>query len=352
MSTPDPSTVDWVPIWNAGQAATGAPSTRVYRSTGQSIPTTAWTAITFDSVRYDVGGHWSAGQPTRLTCKTAGTYLVWSSFAFGAVSGGSNRLTAVWLNGIKFAGIGNSTGALVGAGQPFITNTALLQLIPGDYVELQAYQDSAGAVANIPGGDYGCDFAMALLGGVPGPPGVGVPNPIVEGQFVKGSGGAAIWSPVTQMKASASGNQFSAAWTVGGALEFWIDSTRIATLPGVSDNAWHEIGAAGEPAWLNGWGSYGGSFGPVRFRKLPTGEIMFDGLGQAPGVANAAPFTMPAGLRPNRPGTGRALIFHTASSAVTANTETFRVDSNGTVTSSIPANAWASFNGVRYLAEA
>lgn len=31
----------------------------------------------------------------------------------------------------------------------------------------------------------------------PGPPGVGVPTPVVNGQWLKGSGGAAVWAPIT-----------------------------------------------------------------------------------------------------------------------------------------------------------
>ena len=345
FAAPDPATTDWVPIWNAGQSPAAAPSVRVHRTTQQVIPNAVWQTITFDAVRYDVGGpHWLAAQPTRLTCKTAGTYVIWSSSTFSPAAGGTNRLASVWLNGVKYAGIGNSTGAVVSTGQPFLTNTALLQLIPGDYVELYVYQDCGSALGTIPGGDYGMEFGMALVGGVPGPPGIGVPNPIVEGQFIKGSGGAAIWAPVTQMKASAAGNQFSAAWTVAGRLEFWIDATKIAGKRPIADDdlAWHFVGAAGEPGYIGGWTTYApGTYQGAGFRRQG-GVVFLTGL-IAQGTVGVGCFVLPAGYRP----TDYRRFAVTSNSAFGA----VQIANDGTVITFAGTNAWIDLSGCTFVAE-
>lgn len=59
--------------------------------------------------------------------------------------------------------------------------------------------------------------------------------------------------------------------------------------------AWHYIGAAGEPAFLNGWVNFGGIYQTARFRK--EGDRVFvEGLIKS--GAQAACFTLPAGYRP------------------------------------------------------
>ncbi|GAI93490.1 unnamed protein product, partial [marine sediment metagenome] len=63
---------------------TGAPlaipaSVRVYRNVGQDIPTGVWTAIIFNAQRWDDPNddQWAAApNPTRLTCRVAGSYVI------------------------------------------------------------------------------------------------------------------------------------------------------------------------------------------------------------------------------------------------------------------------------------
>lgn len=54
-------------------AFTGA---RVARTSTSFNPAGSPTAITWSSAEFDVGGLWSAGNPTRLTAPTAGKYVV------------------------------------------------------------------------------------------------------------------------------------------------------------------------------------------------------------------------------------------------------------------------------------
>lgn len=63
------------------------------------------------------------------------------------------------------------------------------------------------------------------------------------------------------------------------------------------DTAWHVVGAAGEPGFLNGWVNYGGEWETAGFRKDANGYVHIKGLVKA-GTINAAVFTLPPGYRP------------------------------------------------------
>jgi hypothetical protein len=65
---------------------------RIWRSTDQNIaPSAAGIAVTFDTVIFDNDAMWAAGQPTRLTIKTPGKYLV-GGCVFWDVGGGTRSL--------------------------------------------------------------------------------------------------------------------------------------------------------------------------------------------------------------------------------------------------------------------
>jgi hypothetical protein len=203
---PDPATTDWIPLWNSSPVAPPTqPSARVYRTATFACASGAWTTIPFQAVRWDSGpsSHWSSGQPTRLTCQVAGTYVVNGllQYAAGAPTGGSGRLSQLLVNGGTFqpAVGGQQSLTYTAGGGVLMPITTVLQLNVGDYIELQAYQDSGSSInLSTPGSQYGyvAELAMALVGGLPGPPGIGIPTPVVNGQWIKGSGGAAIWSPI------------------------------------------------------------------------------------------------------------------------------------------------------------
>jgi hypothetical protein len=182
VSVPDPAAVDWVPIWPTGGVVPPAnPSTRVYRATAQSIPNTTWTPIQFSTVRYDNGGQWAAGQPTRLTCQVAGTYAVWGAVQFVPSTGGATRAAAIWKNG-NYIATGGIQGITIPAtgGYPMANTPTLVQLAVGDYIEIAAYQDSGAAlntnVSDAGTSQHACELAMALVGGMQGPAGPGTPS--------------------------------------------------------------------------------------------------------------------------------------------------------------------------------
>jgi len=197
---PDPAVTDWVPMgFGLGGPIPTQPSVRVYNNAVQSVPNNTGYAVTFNAVRNDNGpsAHWSASNPTRLTCQVAGTYYIFGQIEWAAKAT-PNAQCAIRLNGgpSNMIAIGYF---LDGTSDPRGMNVSCTyQLSVGDYVEIRAWQNT-GAAINITGGSpYQCEFGMALLGGVPSPTNKRIPTPVVNGQWIKGSGGAAIWAPITQ----------------------------------------------------------------------------------------------------------------------------------------------------------
>lgn len=70
----------------------------------------------------------------------------------------------------------------------------------------------------------------------------------------------------------------------------------VAASIGVAPEPWHLIGAAGEPAFLNGWSNPGGGFAGAGFFKDPHGIVHLQGRMTATAFIN--PFNLPAGYRP------------------------------------------------------
>jgi hypothetical protein len=100
-----------------------------------------------------------------------------------------------------------------------------------------------------------------------------LPLPVVNGRFVKGVGGFPVWTALGP-----------------------------SDVPGVvaADAAWHNVGAAGEPAFEDGWSNYG-AFAPARFRKLATGVVTVQGLVKRATLpaSQSTIFTLPVGYRPH-----------------------------------------------------
>jgi hypothetical protein len=113
--------------------------------------------------------------------------------------------------------------------------------------------------------------------GPAGPVGTGIPMPVVNGQWIKGVGGAAVWTPLAPSE------------VVGAGLV-------------TADADWHYVGAAGEVPFLNGWSNLDG-VGPgsrqVRYRKQGSGLVVLTGIPTA-GASASAVFTLPVGWRPIR----------------------------------------------------
>ncbi|HVE81045.1 MAG TPA: hypothetical protein VNA68_02850 [Candidatus Dormibacteraeota bacterium] len=64
-----------------------------------------------------------------------------------------------------------------------------------------------------------------------------------------------------------------------------------------AQEAWHEVGAGGEPAFLNTWTNYGGNYATVAFRKDHFGIVHLRGVTKS-GTMNTGVFALPVGYRP------------------------------------------------------
>jgi hypothetical protein len=346
------NTVNIPPSWPAAYSLSQQVSARVYRSTVQSIPNATWTAVSFDTVSYDNGGQWSVGVPTRLTCQQAGTYVISGHIALALVAGGAYRAVGIYLNGtIQIALTDISNVTLVAAGQPLISVSTVVRLQAGDYIELKVYQDSGAALASGAGDSgtlwYASDLSMSLVAGPKGDPGVGVPTPVVNGQWIKGAGSSAVWSAITQADlptnlqaaaASLPGSDYNNAIASGWYVATPTDANRPANIyahvqvfqfggpqykqvaqqynsldrwervyvTGSGWSTWTQTQFTPDRTWTslsmaNGWGAYGAPFALPRFRKTANGMVSVQGLisraGGNPGQ-NVSVATLPAGYRP------------------------------------------------------
>lgn len=237
------------------------------------------------------------------------------------------------------------------------------------------------------------------VAGPQGPQGVGIPMPVVNGSWIKGIGGAAVWSTIAQTDlpsnlstygATAPGkdlnNATAAGWygvsqdsdqwgpTLNRPFSYGVVQTigmnagtirQIGYQHGLLDlfhrqyssNTWRVwvqtyFGPPIDVNWrsvvsdgyVNGFSDYAAPYGPCQYRKLASGLVVCQGLMNCPGPGLA--FTPAPGYRCTP---GRNLIFHTASSAAVA-TETWRLDGNGSFVYQNGAS-WSSIAGISYYAD-
>jgi hypothetical protein len=145
----------------------GASGFGAYRSISMPIPNVAWTAIAFNSERFDtVGGaastmHDNATNNSRLTCRVAGKYLIGGHVEWAGNAVGTRRIQ-VRLNGAN--GIGNGSPAYaVGDNNPFLGVVTLWDMIVGDYVELIVLQSSGGSLDVIFSANHSPEFWMVRV---------------------------------------------------------------------------------------------------------------------------------------------------------------------------------------------
>lgn len=138
-------------------------SAKVYKSANQAITTATETILTFDSEEFDTDTiHDNVTNNSRLTCKTAGKYIVILQVRFADNATGY-RFATITKNGSYAAAqmqqpiSGNGTNIVV---------TSLVSLAVNDYVEGTCYQSSGGNL-NVIGGSAGhlCYFMMVKQNG-------------------------------------------------------------------------------------------------------------------------------------------------------------------------------------------
>lgn len=135
----------------AGTAANAAvadntkirPRAHVYQSTAVSVPNAAQTYLTFDTVRYDTDGMYSAAAPGRLTVKHAGVYLIGGYVCYNGDNSTGARGAAIRLNGA--ARITNTSVNVPAVPDTHLCLSTVWHMAAGDYVELGTYQASGSA---------------------------------------------------------------------------------------------------------------------------------------------------------------------------------------------------------------
>ena len=114
-----------------------------YQANAQSLPATAWTAISLDSSLADTySGHSNAVNNSRYTAAVTGYYFVFGMVAYASNSTGA-RFAAIYANGAPTTyGPASSQGAVSGY-QTLSYALALVPLAAGGYVDLRAYTNAA-----------------------------------------------------------------------------------------------------------------------------------------------------------------------------------------------------------------
>lgn len=135
----------------------------VYNNAAISIPASTWTDLTFNSERYDTDSiHDTAVNSQRLTCKTAGIYIIMGAVTISANSVGT-RTAAIHRNGTTYIAV--DTRQNLGGGDAVqVVVSVIASLSVGDYVTLRIYQNSAGALNVNFSSEYTPEFSIQRIG--------------------------------------------------------------------------------------------------------------------------------------------------------------------------------------------
>jgi hypothetical protein len=133
---------------------------RVYNSASISIPDTTFTTVTFNSESFDTDDYHSTESNTsRLTAPADGYYLV---VALGRMVGGSyDMIQQIVKNGTTIVGALRINQSSAGH---YLGVSAIVQLSEDDYLEMEVYQDSGGALDLSHSTDYSPIFSIVRLG--------------------------------------------------------------------------------------------------------------------------------------------------------------------------------------------
>jgi len=156
--------VSGAPAWQAPSGGGGGGYTqgaRVYNNATITANHNTVVMLTFNSERYDTDGiHSTVTNTSRLTCQTAGKYVITGHVRWPNNSSGIRELDIV-LNGAT--DIAEDARGAIGAVMGHSIST-VYDLAVGDYVELAAYQNSGSNLVIDSGNSYSPEFAMQRIG--------------------------------------------------------------------------------------------------------------------------------------------------------------------------------------------
>ena len=140
-----------VPTWYTN------PKARAFHNANHSVTDTVATILPFNSERFDTDAiHDTSTNNSRLTCKTAGTYLIGAQVEWGAGAGSSRRVS-IRLNGTtEIANVFDSVNAVSQIKRQEVVT--LYELAVNDFVEVEVLQISGGSLNIVAAGNYSPEF--------------------------------------------------------------------------------------------------------------------------------------------------------------------------------------------------
>lgn len=140
------------------------PQARVFNSANISIADSTFTALTFDSERYDNGSlHDTGANTSRLTAPITGLYAIGACLQWAASAAG-RRQARLRLNGTAYIDMIEHAPSAAGATTVQDPGTDY-RLTAGDYVEVVVFQSSGGALNVEAAANYSPEFWMHRVGG-------------------------------------------------------------------------------------------------------------------------------------------------------------------------------------------
>jgi len=131
---------------------------RVKKAAAQSITTSTWTDLVFDTEPFDTDGyHDNSTNTDRLTVSTDGLYLVIGNPIFGAVIGSGRVVGRLEKNSTVIAQAEMPVGA---AQYPATSISMFVSCVGGDYFQLGVYQTSGSSKST----STNTSFAIVRLG--------------------------------------------------------------------------------------------------------------------------------------------------------------------------------------------
>lgn len=156
-----------VPFTQQAAAADVVIGARVSRNTSQSIPNTTLTAINFTTEAWDTDNIWSAANPSRLTCRTTGYYLITGAWGWEADANSNYRYILIYKNGNSTAGRLKETrppASSFDASVPIHYDIGCIAYLEADdYIEMGGMQDAGHALNALSDGTNAPYLSMVLL---------------------------------------------------------------------------------------------------------------------------------------------------------------------------------------------
>lgn len=144
-------------------AANGTIAPRASRSTTQSIPDGADTAISFDGVNNDAWGCWSAGNAARLTAPVTGRYMAVGQVTFAANGTGFRRI-CIEKDGTSTVGQVDLPTTLSGSAVWLNVTSQPFDMTQGEYVRLMVRQNSGGSLDVNNSSTFSPSLSLVYLG--------------------------------------------------------------------------------------------------------------------------------------------------------------------------------------------